>query len=64
MQSIPKFQVGDSAWLTLPRRGSFEVEIKERQQDPLGTWSYQVQSPEGLLYNNGEWVPQKSLSKA
>jgi hypothetical protein len=64
-QAVPKFDQGSTAWLNLPRRGSFEVEIVLRKKDEAtGQYVYQVQGKrDGVLHNNGEWQRQEKLSE-
>lgn len=63
-QPLPKFDEGNTAWLTLPRRGSFEVKIVSRKKDEdTGQYVYQVKGKEGVLHNNGEWLRQEKLSE-
>ncbi|KAL2064191.1 hypothetical protein VTL71DRAFT_4685 [Oculimacula yallundae] len=63
VDSTPKFDVGNSAWITLPRRGSFEVTIVVREKDTsTGKYKYQVKDNDDNLYNEGEWVLQEKLS--
>jgi hypothetical protein len=64
-QAVPKFDEGSTAWLSLPRRGSFEVEIVLRKKDEeTGKYVYQVKGKrDGVLHNNGEWQRQEKLSE-
>jgi hypothetical protein len=65
MQSIPKFGQGDTAWLSIPRRGSFEVEIVSRKKDEVsGEYVYQVKGKEGELHNKGSGCARKSSGNA
>ena len=63
-QSIPKFEVGKSAWITLPRKGSIEVKIDSRMKDASGKFVYQVKDAKsGMLHKGGVWVAQEDLSE-
>ncbi|KAJ8071115.1 hypothetical protein OCU04_001456 [Sclerotinia nivalis] len=63
-ESIALFDVGDSAWLSIPRKGNFEFIITERKQEK-GKFMYQVKDPKsGVLYEEGEWFKQERLSSA
>jgi uncharacterized protein (DUF2147 family) len=56
------FNVGDSAWLRIPRKGNFEFTIDARKNED-GKFKYQVKDPaSGKLYKAGEWVNQDRLS--
>ena len=61
-KSVAKFDAENTAWLSLPKRGSFEVTIVARKKDTNGGgFLYQVKGKEGVLYNSGEWVKQEKL---
>ena len=54
----------DSAWLSIPRKGNFEVKVFARKQEK-GKFVYQVKDPKtGALYQEGEWVKQERLDSA
>ncbi|KAF7885144.1 hypothetical protein EAF00_010962 [Botryotinia globosa] len=62
--SMVLFNVEDSAWLSIPRKGNFEFKISARKQEK-GKFVYQVKDPKtGVLYKEGEWVKQERLSSA
>ncbi|KAM0130565.1 hypothetical protein ACHAO1_007804 [Botrytis cinerea] len=62
--SIALFNVEDSAWLSIPRKGNFEFKIFARKQEK-GKFVYQVKDPKtGALYQEGEWVKQERLDSA
>ncbi|KAI9647714.1 hypothetical protein NHQ30_004100 [Ciborinia camelliae] len=62
--SIALFNVDDSAWLSIPRKGNFEFKIAARKQEN-GKFVYQVKdTKDGALYKEGEWFKQEKLSSA
>ncbi|KAF7960138.1 hypothetical protein EAE96_001737 [Botrytis aclada] len=62
--SIALFNVEDSAWLSIPRKGNFEFKIFARKQEK-GKFVYQVKDPKtGVLYKEGERVKQERLCSA
>ncbi|KAM3088341.1 hypothetical protein ACMFMG_002394 [Clarireedia jacksonii] len=60
--SIALFNVGDNAWLSIPRQGNFEFTIVARRKEN-GKYQYQVKDKaNGTLYKAGEWVNQERLN--
>ncbi|PQE07748.1 meiosis-specific serine threonine- kinase mek1 protein [Rutstroemia sp. NJR-2017a BVV2] len=59
----PLFDVGDNAWLRLPRLGNFEFSISAKKIEN-GNYKYQIMDPDGILYQKGEWVNQERLLRS
>ncbi|ESZ92783.1 hypothetical protein SBOR_6840 [Sclerotinia borealis F-4128] len=60
--SIALFDVGNNAWLRVPRQGNFEFAIVVRKQED-GKFVYQVKDPKsGIMYKEGAWFEQEQLS--
>ncbi|KAH6676440.1 hypothetical protein B0J14DRAFT_585547 [Halenospora varia] len=60
--SKAKFSKDKQAWLSIPKRGAFEVKICQVKFE-AGEYFYQVETKEGTLYKKGEWFPQQDLSE-
>ncbi|TGO24996.1 hypothetical protein BPAE_0090g00400 [Botrytis paeoniae] len=62
--SMALFNVEDSVWFYIARKGNFEFKISARKQEE-GKFVYQLKDPKtGVLYKEGEWVKQERLDSA
>ncbi|KAL3420456.1 hypothetical protein PVAG01_08955 [Phlyctema vagabunda] len=59
-KSIAKFDIGNSAWIYIAKKGNTEVTIVDRKAEG-GIFYYKVKDTRGVLYGKG-WVAQEKLS--